>query len=71
MKEKVVCELRTCYVLKLLFRLGLLLMVPVTSMMLWFVLLMMKMVKSVKAQNNDNLVETGDCQLSQVDVVFS
>ena len=45
-------------------------MVPVTSMMLWFVLLMMKMVKSVKAQNNDNLVETGDCQLSQVDVVL-
>ena len=55
---------------KSFFRLGLLLMVPVTSMMLWFVLLMMKMVKSVKAQNNDNLVETGDCQLSQVDVVF-
>ena len=54
-----------------MFRLGLLLMVPVTSMMLWFVLLMMKMVKSVKAQNNDNLVETGDCQLSQVEVVFS
>ena len=55
---------------KSFFRLGLLLMVPVTSMMLWFVLLMMKMVKSVKAQNNDNLVETGDCQLSQVDVVL-
>ena len=55
---------------KSFFRLGLLLMVPLTSMMLWFVLLMMKMVKSVKAQNNDNLVETGDCQLSQVDVVF-
>ena len=55
---------------KSFFRLGLLLMVPLTSMMLWFVLLMMKMVKSVKAQNNDNLVETGDCQLSQVDVVL-
>ena len=55
---------------KSFFRLGLLLMVPVTSMMLWFVLLMMKMVKTVKAQNNDNLVETGDCQLSQVDVVL-
>ena len=69
MNEKVVCELRTCYV-KSFFRLGLLLMVPLTSIMLWFVLLMMKMVKSVKDQNNDNLVETGDCQLSQVDVVF-
>ena len=55
---------------KSFFRLGLLLMVPLTSMMLWFVLLMMKMVKSVKAQNNDNLVETGDCQLSQVNVVL-
>ena len=55
---------------KSFFRLGLLLMVPLTSMMLWFVLLMMKMVKSVKAHNNDNLVETGDCQLSQVDVVL-